>query len=97
MSKLKKNKDKGADKNRNVHIQLGGDNDDSTSISPQEESEEANLCLMGGYKSSSSSQVSSLSLKDKNYYHQLLHAFEEMHDESNMDIVINNRLRDLNT
>jgi len=31
------------------------DNDDSTSTSSQEGSEEANLCLMAGYESSSSS------------------------------------------
>jgi len=36
------------------------DNDDSTSTSSQEGSEEANLCLIAGYESSSSSQVSSL-------------------------------------
>ena len=33
------------------------DNDDSKSTSSQEESDEANLCLMVGYESSSSSQV----------------------------------------
>ena len=37
------------------------DNDDSRSSSSQEGTEEANICLMAGYESSSSSQVSSLS------------------------------------
>ena len=52
------------------------DNDYSTtSSSSQDESEETNLCLMVGYESSSSSQVSSLDLND---YNQLLHDFEEL-------------------
>jgi len=56
------------------------DNDDSiTSSSSQDESEKANLCLMAGYESSSSSQVSSL---EKNDYNQLLHDFEELHNEA---------------
>jgi len=42
----------------------------------QEGSEEVNLCLMAEYESSSSSQVSFLSSKDKNDYYQLLHDFE---------------------
>ena len=55
------------------------DNDDSTtSSSSQDESEEANLCLMVGYESSSSIQVSSLDLND---YNQLLHDFEELHND----------------
>jgi len=37
---------------------------------------------MAGYESSSSSQVSSLSSKDKNDYYQLLHDFEELHSEA---------------
>jgi len=45
------------------------DNHDSTSTSSQEGSEEANICLMAGYESFSSSQVSSLSSKDKNDYY----------------------------
>jgi len=36
------------------------DNDDSTSSSSQDESEEANLCLIVGYESFSSSQVISM-------------------------------------
>jgi len=69
------------------------DNDDSTSSSSQNESEEANLCLMAGYESSSSSQVNSL---DKNDYNQLLHDFQELHNEANKIFVINNPLKGLN-
>jgi len=83
-------------KERRAYIALE-DNDDSTSISSQEESEEANLCLMAGYESSSSSQVSSLSSKDKNDYYQLLHDFEELHSEANKIVVMNNRLKGLNS
>jgi len=42
---------------------------------------------MAGYESSSSSQVSSL---DKNDYNQLLHDFEELHNEANKISVLNN-------
>jgi len=64
------------------------DNDDSTTISSlQDESEEANLCLMAGDESSSSSQVSSL---DQNDYNQLLHDFEELHSEANKISTLNN-------
>jgi len=73
------------------------DNDDSTSTSSQEGSEEANLCLMARYESSSSSQVSSLSTKDKNDYYQLLHDFEEDHSKQNKIVVMNNRLKGLNS
>jgi len=73
------------------------DNDDSTSTSSQEESEEANLCLMVGYESSLSSQVSSLSSKDKNDYNQLLHDFEELHSEANKIVVMNNWLKGINS
>jgi len=73
------------------------DNDDSTSTSSQEGSEEANLSLMAGYESSSSSQVSSLSSKDKNDYYQLLHEFEELHSEANKIVVMKNRLKGLNS
>ena len=66
------------------------DNDDSTSTSSQEGSEKANLCLMAGYESSSSRQVSSLSSKDKNDYYQLSHDFEELHTEANKIVVMNN-------
>ena len=72
------------------------DNDDSTSTSSQEGSEEANLFLMAGYESSPSSQVSSLSSKDKNDYYQLLHDFEEFHNEANKIVVMNNWLKGLN-
>jgi len=82
-------------KERHAYIALE-DNNDSTSIASQEGSEEANLCLMAGYKSSSSSQVSSLSSKDKNDYYQLLHDFEELHSEANKIVVMNNRLKGLN-
>jgi len=47
--------------------------------------------------SSSSSQVSSLSSKDKNDYYQLLHDFEELYSEANKIAVINNRLNGLNS
>jgi len=47
---------------------------------------------MDGYESSSSSQVSSLSSKDKNDYYQLLHDFEELHSEANKIDVMNNHL-----
>jgi len=69
------------------------DNDDSTSNFSQDKSEEANLCLMSGCESSSSSQVSSL---DKNDYNQLLHDFEELHNEANKISSLNNRLKGLN-
>jgi len=52
---------------------------------------------MVGYESSSSSQVSSLSSKDKNDYNQLLHDFEELHSEANKIVFINNRLKGLNS
>ena len=52
---------------------------------------------MAGYESSSSSQVSSLSSKDKNDYYQLLHDFEELHSEANKFAVMNNRLKGLNS
>ena len=48
---------------------------------------------MAGYESSSSIQVSSL---DKNYYNQLLHDFEELHNEANKNSALNNRLKGLN-
>jgi len=48
---------------------------------------------MAGYESFSSSQVSSL---DKNDYNQLLHYFEELHNEANKISVLNNRLKGLN-
>jgi len=51
---------------------------------------------MAGYESSSSSQLCSLSSKDKNDYNQLLHDFEELHSEANIIVVINNRLKGLN-
>jgi len=51
---------------------------------------------MAGYESSLSSQVSSLISKDKNDYYQLLHDFEELHNEANKISVINNRLKGLN-
>jgi len=51
---------------------------------------------MAGYESSSSSQVSSLSSKDKNDYYQLLHDFEELHSEANKITVMNNQLKGLN-
>jgi len=73
------------------------DNDDSTSTLSQEESEEAKLCLMAGYGSSSSSQVSSLSSKYKNDYYQLLHDFEEFHSEANKIAVMNKGLKGLNS
>jgi len=73
------------------------DNDDSTSTSSQEGSEETNLCLMAEYESSSSSQVGSLSSKDKNDYYQLLHDFEELQSEANKIDVMNNRLKGLNS
>jgi len=72
------------------------DNDDSTSTSSQEGSEEANICLMAEYESSSSSQVSSLSSKDMNDYYQLLHDFEELHSEANKIVVMNNWLKAFN-
>jgi len=56
----------------------------------------SSLCLMAEYESSSSSQVSSLSSKDKNDYYQLLHDFEELHSEENKIVVMNNRLKGLN-
>ena len=73
------------------------DNDDSTSTSSQEGSEELNLGLIAGYESSSSSQVSSLSSKDKNEYYQFLHDFKELHSEANKIDVMNNRLKGLNS
>ena len=69
------------------------DNHDSTSSFSEDESEEANLCLMAGYKSSSLSKVTSL---DKNDYNQLFHDFEELHNESNKISALNNRLKGLN-
>ena len=51
---------------------------------------------MAIYESSSSSQVSSLSSKDKNDYYQLLHDFEELYGEANKIAVMNNRLKGLN-
>jgi len=72
------------------------DNDDLTSTSSQEGSEEANLCLMAGYESSSSSQISFLPSKDNNDYYQLLHDFEELHSEANKIAVMNNWLKGLN-
>jgi len=51
---------------------------------------------MARYGSSSSSQVSSLSSKDKHDYYQLLHDFKELHDEANIIVVIDNRLKGLN-
>jgi len=51
---------------------------------------------MAEYESSSSSQVSSLSSKDKNNYYQLLHDFEELHSEANKNAAMNNQLRGLN-
>ena len=52
---------------------------------------------MAGYESFSSSQVSSLSSKDKNDYYQLLHEFEELHSEANKIVVMNNWLKELNS
>jgi len=52
---------------------------------------------MAGYESSSSSQVSFLSSKDKNEYCQLLHDFKELHSEANKIVVMNNRLKGLNS
>jgi len=70
------------------------DNDDSiTSSSSQDESKKANLCLMAGYESSSSSQVSSLDIND---YNQLFHDFEELHNEANKISALNNQLKGLN-
>ena len=94
------NKDKSADtkkesKPKEIRAYIAWeDNDDSiTSSSSQDESEEANLCLMAGCESSSSSQVSSL---DNNDYNQLLHDFEELHNEANKIFALNNRLKGLN-
>jgi len=52
---------------------------------------------MARYESSSSSQISSLSSKDKNDYYQLLHDFEELHSLTNKIAVMNNRLKGLNS
>jgi len=52
---------------------------------------------MAGYESFSSSQVSSLSSKDKNDYYQFLHDFEELHSEANKIVVMNNWLKGLNS
>jgi len=52
---------------------------------------------MVGYESSSSSQVSSLSSKDKNDNYKLLHDIEELHSEANKIVVMNNRLKGLNS
>jgi len=52
---------------------------------------------MAGYESSSPSQVSSLSSKDKNDYYQLLHDFEELHSEAKKFVIMNNRLKELNS
>jgi len=100
---VNKEKDKVADmkkekkgKERRAYI-AWKDNDDSISTSSQEGSEEANLCLMDGYESSSSSQVSSLSSKDKNDYYQLLHDFDELHSEASKIAVMNNQLKGLNS
>jgi len=51
---------------------------------------------MAGFESSSSSQVSSLSSKDKNDYYQLLHDFEELHSKANKIVIMNNWLKWLN-
>jgi len=48
---------------------------------------------MTGYESSSSSQVSSLSSKDKNDYYQLLHDFEDLYSEANKIVIRNNQLK----
>jgi len=48
---------------------------------------------MAGYESTSSNQVSSL---DKNDYNQLLHDFEELHNEAEKIFALNNRLNGLN-
>ena len=48
---------------------------------------------MAGYESSSSTQVSSLDIND---YNQLLHDFEELHNEANKISALNNRLKGLN-
>jgi len=52
---------------------------------------------MAEYESFSSGQVSSLSSKDKNNYYQLLHDFEELHSEAKKIVVMNNRLKGLNS
>jgi len=52
---------------------------------------------MAGYESSSSSHVSSLSSKDKNDYYKFLHDFEELHREAKKIVVMNNRLKGLNS
>jgi len=80
-------------KERCAYIAWEDIDDSTTSSSSQDESEEANLCLMAGYESSSSSQVSSLDIND---YNQLLHDFEELHSESNKISALNNRLKGLN-
>jgi len=51
---------------------------------------------MNGYESSSSSQVSFMSSKDKHDYYQLLHDFEELHNDVNTTSIINNQLKGLN-
>jgi len=51
------------------------------------------MCLKASYEPSSSSQVSSLEQNDCN---QLLHDFEELHNEANKIFVLNNRLKGLN-
>ena len=48
---------------------------------------------MASYESSSSSQVSS---PEKNDYNQLLHDFEELHNEANKIFALNNWLQGLN-
>jgi len=52
---------------------------------------------MARYESSSSSQVSSLSSKDNNDYYNLLYDFEELHSEANKIVIMNNRLKELNS
>jgi len=47
---------------------------------------------MARYELSSPSQVSSLSLKHKNDYNQLLHDFEELRSEANRIVVLSNQL-----
>jgi len=55
------------------------------SSSSQEENEEANLCLEVGYDHHHHYHqvMQVLSSKDKNDCYELLHAFEEFHNEAN--------------
>jgi len=90
-----KNKEKWANKKAEKKG-IVQDNDDSSSRSSSKENGKTYLCLMAKEESESSSVSSNSSTSNFKNYSQLIDAFKEIHEETNMLVLVNNQLKGLN-